>query len=221
PARFTNWKWDTQKKMRVSSGAPAWHPTRRKHQAPKSKLQRSTNIQTSNLEVRLGAWRLVFLWSLVLGIWSLLEQARDLRIHQREDPFLFRAVIERTKHPDLVEPPHAVERIEKFRVTRGQLRGLEITPAQILGLECARIFRREQMKPEPASIRPRNLLRLPKERDEKQQHQISIHARLELEVARKIFRSDLAFAFLELQGRVQRVIDFLHERDERPDIAIA
>src|ERR1700682_5773910 len=46
-----------------------WRPTRRKHQAPKSKLQRSTNIQTSNLEAKdlergvccfSGAWCLEF-----------------------------------------------------------------------------------------------------------------------------------------------------------------
>src|SRR5450755_2823183 len=67
-------------------------------------------------------------------------------IHQREDAFLLRAVIERTKHADLVEPPHAVEGIEKLRVARGQLRGFEITPPQILRLERARIFRREQME---------------------------------------------------------------------------
>src|SRR5205085_10448379 len=44
-------------------------PTRRKRQAPKSKLQRSTNIQTSNLEA--WPWSLKFGASLELGAWNL------------------------------------------------------------------------------------------------------------------------------------------------------
>ena len=57
------------------------------------------------------------------------------------------------------------------------------------------------MKAQPAAIGPRNALRLAKEGDEKKQHEISVDLRLELEVARKIFRRDLAPAVLELQAR--------------------
>ena len=77
------------------------------------------------------------------------------------------------------------------------------------------------MKAQPAPIGPRNLLRLSKESDEEQQDEIGIDPRLELEVAREIFRSDLALPGLELQRGVQRVIDLFHEGDERPDVAIA
>jgi hypothetical protein len=49
-----------------------------KLQAPTSKLQRSFKLQASNIRrlllqndrVWIGAWGLVFLWSLELGIWS-------------------------------------------------------------------------------------------------------------------------------------------------------
>ena len=77
------------------------------------------------------------------------------------------------------------------------------------------------METQPAPIGPRNLLGLSKESDEEQQHQVSIDARLELEVPGKIFRGNLALAFLELQRGVERVIYFLHERNQRPDIAVA
>src|ERR1700730_18552915 len=77
------------------------------------------------------------------------------------------------------------------------------------------------MKAEPAPIRPRDLLRFSKKSDEKQQDQISINARLELEVAREIFRSDLTQPHFELQRGVQCVIDLFHKRDERPNVTIA
>src|SRR5437868_12378066 len=57
-----------QEKERAVIGWRA-KPTRRKHQAPKSKLQRSTNIQTSNLEA--WPWSLKFGASLELGAWNL------------------------------------------------------------------------------------------------------------------------------------------------------
>src|ERR1700682_4949774 len=135
-----------------------WRPTRRKHQAPKSKLQRSTNIQTSNLEAKdlelgvccfSGAWCWLLLWSLVLGIWSLLEQPRDLRVRQRQHARLLRAVIEGSKRADLFEPAHGVQGVEELRVARGQLRRLEITAPQIRRLKRARILGGEKMEAEP------------------------------------------------------------------------
>ena len=75
------------------------------------------------------------------------------------------------------------------------------------------------METQPAPIGSRNALCLSKERDEQEQHKISIDLRLELEVAREIFRSDFALAVLELKRGVQRVIDFFDEHDERTDVA--
>ena len=150
-----------------------------------------------------------------------LSEPRLSRVHEREDAlFLFGAVIERPKTPDLIDPAHAVERVQKFRVMGRELRRLEITAAQILGLKRAGMLRGEKMKAEPAPIGARDLLRFSKKGDEEQQDQISIDARLELEVAREIFRSDLTLPGFELQRGVQRVIDLFHKRDERPDVAI-
>ena len=60
-----------------------------------------------------------------------------------------------------------------------------------------------------------------KEGDKQQQNEIGIDLRLELQIARKIFGSDLASSVFELKRRVQRVVEFLHKHDQRPDIAIA
>src|SRR5215212_4674669 len=48
--------------------------SREKLQAPNHKSQRSSNFQARKADIQLivGAWNLVLLWSLVLGIWSLL-----------------------------------------------------------------------------------------------------------------------------------------------------
>src|SRR5712691_8089897 len=106
-------------------------------------------------------------------------------------------------------------------VACGECGRFEITAPQILRLKRAGILRSEKMKAEPAPIRPRDLLRFSKKSDEKQEHQISINARLELEVAREIFRSDLTLPHFELQRGVQRMIDLFHKRDERPNVTIA
>src|SRR5436190_438235 len=97
-------------------------------------------------------------------------------VHQCEDAFFLCAVIERAKGADFVETSHAIERIKKLRVARSQLCRLEITAAQIFRLKRARILRREKMKTKPASICPRDLLRLSKKGDEKQQDKIGIDA---------------------------------------------
>jgi hypothetical protein len=79
----------------------------------------------------------------------------------------------------------------------------------------------EQMKAQPATIGARNALRFPEESDEEKEDEIGIHLRLQLEVAHEIFRPDLAPAALELERGVKRVIDFLHEHDERANISVA
>src|SRR5437667_375487 len=56
--------------------------------------------------------------------------------------------------------------------------------------------------------------------DKQKENKISIDLRLQLEIAREIFRSDLARAAFKLKRGVQCMIDFFHEHDERPDIAI-
>src|SRR5207244_8484568 len=67
----------------------------------------------------------------------------------------------------------------------------------------------------------RNALRFPEKRDKQKQNKVSIDLRLELEIARKIFRCDLADSPFELKRSMQRVIQFLHKHDQRSDIAIA
>ena len=61
-------------------------------------------------------------------------------------------------------------------------------------------------------------MRFSKESHEQQEHEISIDLRLQLEVACEFFRFDFAPAGLELQRRVQRVIEFLDKDDERTDV---
>ena len=77
---------------------------------------------------------------------------------------------------------------------RGEFGRLQIAAAQILGLKGARILRREKMKAQPAAIGARDALRLCERKRRKEQHEISIDPRLELEIAGEILRSDLAFA---------------------------
>ncbi len=53
----------------------------KKHQAPTAKLQRNSNLQAPKISRRLfGAWRLVLLWSLVLGGWSFPSRASEFAI---------------------------------------------------------------------------------------------------------------------------------------------
>src|ERR1051325_6223569 len=122
---------------------------------------------------------------------------------------------------DFVEAADTVERIEKPRVARRQPGRFQIARAQIAIAERSRAISREQMKAQPAAIRARDALRFTKKRDEQEQHEISVNLGLELEIARKIFRADLAGALLKLKRGVQRVIDLFHEGDQRPNIVVA
>jgi hypothetical protein len=56
---------------------------------------------------------------------------------------------------------------------------------------------------------------------EQKENEIGIDLRLELKVPCKIFRRDLADPPFELKRSMQRVIEFLDEHNQRPDIAIA
>ncbi len=84
-----------------------------------------------------------------------------------------------------------------------------------------RILRSEKMKPQPTPVGPRDALRFSKKGDEEKQDQISVDLRLHLEIARKIFHADLVRAVLKLERSVKRMIDLLHEHDERSNVVIA
>src|SRR4029453_4447161 len=141
-------------------------------------------------------------------------------VRQRQDPLLFPAVIERMKAADFIETSMTVERVEVIRVARCELVRLQITGAQVRIAKCFRALAREQMKAHPAPGPARDPLGFSKKGDKKKQNEISIDLRLKLQIARKIFRSDFADSAFELKRRVQRMIQFLHEHDQRPDIAV-
>ena len=77
------------------------------------------------------------------------------------------------------------------------------------------------MEAQPAPIGSRDLLRPAKEGHEQEEHQISIDPRLQLQVARVILGMNLPLAGLELERGVERVVYFLHERNQRTDVAVA
>ena len=129
-------------------------------------------------------------------------------VRQRQNSLTLRAVIEGMKPSDFVEPAHAIERIE-------------ITAAQVWIPKCLRALPGEKMKAQPAAVSARNSLGFSKKCDKQKQNKIRIYLRLELKIARKIFRCDFARSTFELKRRVQRVVEFLHKHDQRPDISIA
>ena len=139
---------------------------------------------------------------------------------QREDAHFLCAVIERAKHSDFFQAPHAIERIKKFRVARGEFGRLEISTTQVCALKRTGILLCKKMKAEPAPIGPGNFLRLAKEGNEQKEHEVGIHLRLQLEIAREFLRFYFAATGLELQRCVQRVIDFFHEHDERTNVSV-
>src|SRR4029077_3586468 len=134
--------------------------------------------------------------------------------------FLF-AVIERMEAPNLIEAAVAVESIEVMRVTRCELARLQIAAPQICIPKRFRALAREKMKAQPASVHARKSLGFSKEGDKQKQNKVGIDLSLHLQIARKIFRSDLADSALELKRRMQGMIEFFHEHDQRPDISIA
>src|SRR5438876_7335063 len=125
------------------------------------------------------------------------------------------------KPPDFIEATHTVESIEVTRVGRGELARFKIAAPQVDVAKCFRALPREKMKAQPAPVSLRNALRFPEKGDKQKQNKISIHLRLKLQIARKIFRCDLADSSFELKGSMQRVIEFFDEHDQRPNVAIA
>src|SRR5262245_15054862 len=135
-------------------------------------------------------------------------------IRQRQNPRLFPTVIERMKAPDLIETALSIERVEVMRIARGQLACLQVTAAQVCIAKCLRTLAGEKMKAQPAPVHTRDSLGFSKERDKQEENEVGIHLRLELQIARKIFRSDLASSVFELERCMQRVIEFFHEHNQ-------
>src|SRR5437867_2189565 len=90
--------------------------------------------------------------------------------HQRQDPLPLRAVLERMKPPDFIEPSQAVEGVEMMRVARCELACFEITTAQVWVAKCLWTLPREDMKPQPAPVSLRNALRFPEKGDKQKQN---------------------------------------------------
>jgi len=91
-----------------------------------------------------------------------------------------------------------VERVEVMRVAGGELARLQITAAQVCIAKCLGALACEKMKAQPAPVHARNPLGFSKERNKQKQNEIRIDLRLELEITRKIFRSDLTDSAFEL-----------------------
>src|SRR5450432_3781978 len=131
---------------------------------------------------------------------------RDCRrgwdIHQCENASLLRVVSERAEIPNLFQPAHAVNRIEKACVTGGQLGRFQVAAAQILILKRPGVLGLEKMETQPAAIGAGDPLRLAKKGHEQEQDKVGVDPRLELEIARKILRGDPALAAPELERGV-------------------
>src|SRR4029453_2829337 len=106
-------------------------------------------------------------------------------------------------------------------VAGGELGCLEITAPEIFVAKRLRALTREKMKTQPAPVSSRNALRFSKEGDKQKENKIGVDLRLELEIAGEVFRSNLTRSAFELKRRVQRMIDFFDEHDQRPDIVTA
>jgi len=108
-------------------------------------------------------------------------------VHQREDPCLFSGVTERMKPPDFIEPTNGIKGVEKTRVVCRELACLKISSAKVRVAKCLRTLPREEVKAQPAAVGRRDALRFSEKGDEQQKNQVSVHLRLKLKVARKIF----------------------------------
>src|SRR3954451_3479183 len=124
------------------------------------------------------------------------------------------------KPPDFIEATNGIESVEITGVVCGKLACLEVTATEIRVVKCLRTLARKKVKTQPAAIRRGDALSFSEKGDKQQQNQIRVHLRLNLEVARKIFRGDLAHSAFELERSMQRMIEFFNKRDQRPDIAI-
>src|SRR5262245_28370522 len=117
------------------------------------------------------------------------------------------------KPPDFIETTNGIEGVEKTCVAGRKLACLEVTATQVRVAKCLGRLPREKVKAQPAAVGRRDALRFSEKRDEQQKNEISVHLRLKLKIARKIFRRDLAHSAFELQHGVQRMIQFFNKRD--------
>src|SRR5204862_1565137 len=124
------------------------------------------------------------------------------------------------KAADFIDAPRPIQSIEVMRVARCELARLQIAATQICIVKCFGALAREKMKAQPTPVHARNALSFSKERNKQKKNEISIDLRLELQIAGKIFRRDLADSAFELKRRMQGMIEFLHEHDQRPYISI-
>jgi hypothetical protein len=79
----------------------------------------------------------------------------------------------------------------------------------------------KQVEAEPAAIGAGDTLRLAKEGNEEQEHEVGVHSRLQLQIPGEVLAGQIAFSSAKGERRVQGVIDLFHERDEVPDIRVA
>src|SRR5436190_19446703 len=131
-----------------------------------------------------------------------------LASRQRQNSLSLRTVIERMKPSDFIETTNGIKGVEKTCVAGRKLARLEVTATQVCVAKCLGTLPGEKVKTQPAAVGRRDALRFPEKGDEQQQNQVSVHLRLKLKVARKIFRRDLALSAFELERRVQRVVEF-------------
>ena len=85
-----------------------------------------------------------------------------------------------------------------MRVAGGKLACLEIAAPEIFVAKSLGALTRKKMKAQPAPVGSRNSLRFPKKGDKQEENKIGVDLRLELEIADKIFRPDLARSAFEL-----------------------
>ena len=124
------------------------------------------------------------------------------------------------KPPDFIETTHPVESIEVARVAGREFIRLEVPTAQVCIAKYPGTLPREKMKPQPAAVGRRHALCFSKKCDKQQKNEISVHLRLELKIARKIFGRDLAHSAFELERGVQCMVEFFYKHDQRSDIAV-
>ena len=123
--------------------------------------------------------------------WLLPLQSAALSVSARMRAF-FRAVIERTEHPDFIDTTNGVERVEITCVVGRKLGRLEVTATQVRVTKCLGTLPREKMKTQPSAVGRGDALRFSEKSDEQEKNQISVDLRLKLKVARKFFRLDFA-----------------------------
>ena len=91
------------------------------------------------------------------------------------------------KPPDFIEPTNGIKGVEKTSVVCRELACLKISSAKVRVAKCLRTLPREEVKAQPAAVGRRDALRFSEKGDEQQKNQVSVHLRLKLKVARKIF----------------------------------